>query len=254
MTMTLSDRILSKQRKWYIQPLDPGSSEKIYQLLKGAESIRPTKAIGCPEENGYQLKEADRKTVQFLMEETSINGLNSEGTDFGVNFFVYVKERDDKFPRFCFASTKAMREENGKKHKKREGLGPVQLKIVPSVRPETKKIPSFAIPKATPPAIENSVVLEKISHSRTKSKSLYRVSTHHKRMISLLEEELSKADEDTNPIPNLSEGNESVWSVPPSVVLELKVHAKIKFLHFRIWKKDGSGNYFLVGQYPRQVK
>ncbi|MCX6735755.1 MAG: hypothetical protein NTZ13_01605 [Candidatus Parcubacteria bacterium] len=248
--MTLSDRILSRQRKWYIQPLDPGSSEKIYRLLKNAKSVRSTETTGCPKENGYQLREADRKTVQSLMEETSIKGLNSEGTDFGVNFFVYVKNSDDKFPRFCFASTSAMRAENGKKHKKREGIGPVQLKAIPSAKITGKKEPSFIIPRVDQEKNEE----ELIPFPRSKRNSLYRITTHHKRMISLLEEELSQAGEDIKPIPNLSEGNESVWNVSPEVVLKLKIHTRLKFLHFRIWKKDSSGNYLLVGQYPRQVK
>ncbi len=249
--MSLSDRVLSRQRKWYIQPLDPGSSEKIYRLLRDAESIRSTETIGCPQENGYQLRQADRKTVQTLMEETSLNGLNSEGTDFGVNFFVYVKNRDDKFPKFCFASTSEMRRENGKKHKKREGLGPVELKIIYSA--PIKKESSFVIPKQSDED-DDCEKKENASLPRARKNSLYRVTTHHKRMISLLEEELSNAGEDVNPIPNMSEGNESVWSVSPEVVLRLKIHTKLKFLHFRIWKRDGNGNYLLVGQYPKQVK
>ena len=250
MALSLSDRILLKQRKWYLQPLDPGSSEKIYRLLKNAKSVRSTETTGCPEENGYQLREADRKTVQSLMEETSINGLNSEGTDFGVNFFVYIKNCDDTFPRFCFASTSAMRAENGKKHKKREGLGPVQLKAVPSTKITNKKEPSFAIPRA----IQEKDKEEVTPFSHSKRNSLYRITTHHKRTISLLEEELSKTGEDTKPIPHLSEGSESVWSTPPNVVLELKIHTRLKFLHFRIWKKDEGGNYLLIGQYPRSLK
>ncbi|MCX6736339.1 MAG: hypothetical protein NTZ13_04615 [Candidatus Parcubacteria bacterium] len=252
MTITLSDRVLLRQRKWYIQPLDPMSSEKIYRLLKNAKSVRSTETTGCPEENGYQLREADRKTVQSLMEETSINGLNSEGTDFGVNFFVYVKNRDDTFPRFCFASTSAMRAENGKKHKKREGLGPVQLKAVLSTKITNKKEPSFAIPRAEQKKHEDKKEIVPFSHS--KRNSLYRITTYHKRTISLLEEKLSQAGEDTKPIPHLSEGSESVWGASPNVVLELKIHARIKFLHFRIWKKDEGGNYLLIGQYPRSLK
>jgi len=256
MAVSIIERSLLNQRKWYIQPLDPRSSENIYKLLKGGELVDPKTAVGCPDNNGYRLCQTDLKMVKTLMEEMSLGGLTAERTDFGFNFFVYVKERDEKNPRFCFASTREMREENGKIHKERHKRGSVELSLVRSPKPvEEKPEPSFILRKEEETAVtDTSQETEKVSPSRSKRPAIYRISTHAKKVISLLSDELSKEEKETGPIPNLSEGNEQVWNVSPLVALAMKAHAKMGFLHFRIWKRDEKGNYILIGKYPRQLK
>jgi hypothetical protein len=72
-----------------------------------------------------------------------------------------------------------------------------------------------------------------------------------------LVEELTKINETTEPLPDLKVGpgeTESAYAVPASVVLEMKVKAKHRFLHFGIWKKNDKGEYKEIERYPRIVK
>jgi hypothetical protein len=242
-------RLHSEQRKWYIQPLDPGSSSRLYLLLKGAKTFDPKMTTGCPRAVSDRLIETDRKTIKTLMEETSIGALTAEGTDYGINFFVYFKEKDEEKPRYCFASTSAMRRENGSKHKERPLLGSLALTVYRSEKPPKEKT-AIAIQKEEPIKIQP---VEKISPIRFKRPSKYRISTHHKKAFQLLSDELQKAGEPTEPIPNIREGMDEVWDVPSSSVLAMKILASRQLLYFRIWEKDEKGAYRMIGKYPKEI-
>ncbi|MFA5831037.1 MAG: hypothetical protein WC878_04390 [Candidatus Paceibacterota bacterium] len=249
MTTSAFERFYFKRRKWYIQPCDCMSSEKINELFKNAETLSPKQTTGCPDNNAWRLRRVDRKEIKTLMEETSLGALKAEGTDFGINFFVYVREWNEDCARFCSATTKEMREKNGKGHKDRFGKIGAHLTVISSEKFQGEKRPTFTLkreetptrdypPKAPDETVpENS---EKESFQRRKCQTPYRISTNQTSAIRLLEEELKKAGADTKPIPRLRvrNGIDNVWEVPPSVVLVMKIRAKKQFLRFGIWKRD----------------
>jgi hypothetical protein len=256
------DRIRSKQKKWYIQPAenDSHSAQEIYKLLKNAQRIEWYTVLGCPTYNDFHLRETDRKTILRLLAEASIQALESSGTDFGLNFYVYVKEWNESRPRYRFATTDKMRKINGAHHKNRRSLDLIAPKLVFFQKFDTNLLPVFILHREneTGYSDEPKKKAKKVILKRFKPPSLYRISTHDERVIKVMIAAFEKAGKPAEAIPDLREGSENkefVWNVSPSLVLELKGFAKNKnFVYFKIWKRNHRGQYSLVKIYNGVVK
>jgi hypothetical protein len=265
----------ARRRKWYIQPLDAMSSQEIYKLTEGSEKIYPRDAIGPPknmEKDGHHLALISFEKIKELMSKTSLGALDCPITDFGLNFYIYAKEMDEDKPRYRFASTSRLRKENAIQYNnnrpKPSGLNSknkAKLKKVPS---KPKPLPTFTL--KTNRIKNNAICEENIAPEKAKTESLekmslkyrnilslYRISTHHTLVLNFLIDELTKINKTTEPIPGLKIGpgkTESVYDVPASVVLEMKVKANHRFLHFGIWKKNDKNEYVEIERYPHFVK
>ncbi|MCK9351538.1 MAG: hypothetical protein WCT49_00480 [Candidatus Paceibacterota bacterium] len=247
-------RVRFKRRKWYLQPLDPRSAEKIYEMNVGHTRIDPTEAVGLPkkfEKDSHGLVETSWKMIESLTDEMSAGALDLPVTDFGLNFYVYSKEWGDDKPRYRFASTVKIRRENAVQYNtERPTAGSeVKLKKVPLKQKEPLRLTlngkEQPLPEQhTPPALEAP---------RYNRDSLYRISTGHDLAIQILVSELIKADEPKEPIPMKwlgPDGDELVWGVSASIVLNMKAHPDRKILRFNVWKQNNDGGYNKLERYP----
>ncbi len=242
-------RLPSRQRKWYIQPIDTYSAQAINRLVPDAPRLKPSAISQSLNKTTYILRCVDKKFIDELMEKTSLDALISFGSvkDFGINFSVFMKNWGDDEPHFCFKTTSEIRSINAKRHLERPFVETQKLCVVPGIHKErtfvirhtdknSEKIPDVKIPQDILPKTE------------------YRISTRQPKVAQYITDVLLKDSVFVKPIIGVDlcdDGKEAVWSVSPSHVLLLKGYAKTEnFLFFSILKKDKGGEYTQIARYP----